>query len=198
MKQSVAEILEKDKIICIDGFVPASMCAKILEELEYSFWKRSTVIDPRIHKSHLSNTRISKSADQELFTDTLIGVIKKIEEDITSLFDVEPNRLEQWQATKYAKHGKFDYHYDSGAWGEHYAGERKKTYLLYLNTPKKGGATHFKNLDIKVKPKQGRLLVWDNLLPDGNCNYNMLHAGLPIINGKKTTLVTWERQKAIR
>ncbi len=198
MKQSIAEILEKDKIVCIDGFVPASMCTTILEELEYSFWKHSTVIDPRIHKSHLSSTRISKSADQELFTDTLIEVVKKIEDDITSLFDVNPNRLEQWQATKYVKNGKFDYHYDSGAWGEHYAGERKKTYLLYLNTPKKGGATHFKNLDIKVKPKQGRLLVWDNLLPDGNCNCNMLHAGLPIINGKKTTLVTWERQKQIR
>ncbi len=198
MKALVSKILEKDKIVCIDQFISEVTCDKIIQELQYCFWKQSTVVDPQNRESHVSNTRYSKSADQLFFSKTLLKIIKHIETEIKSLFGVNLNTLEHWQATKYPIQGKFDYHYDGGVWSDHHAGERKKTYLLYLNKPKKGGATHFKNLDLTVKPKQGRLLVWDNLEEDGSCNYNMLHAGLPIEKGKKLTLVTWERERKIR
>jgi prolyl 4-hydroxylase len=41
----------------------------------------------------------------------------------------------------------------------------------------------------------GRLLVWNNLLPNGNCNHAMVHAGLPVTDGSKTILTTWERER---
>jgi hypothetical protein len=45
-----------------------------------------------------------------------------------------------------------------------------------------------------IRPVQGRLVVWNNLLPDGHCNYAMMHAGLPVKKGVKIILNTWIRQ----
>ena len=84
--------------------------------------------------------------------------------------------------------GKFDYHLDVGYWGTHYAGERILTFLLYLNTPLKGGGTHFRALDVNVESKAGRLLVWDNLFPNGNSNHRMIHSATPLLKGKRLPL----------
>ena len=97
--------------------------------------------------------------------------------------------------TRYAKGQGFDFHLDCGCWGQDVSGERKRTILLYLEKPAGGGTTYFRALNLEVQPVVGRLVVWNNLLPNGNCNHAMVHAGLQITAGSKTVLSTWEREK---
>jgi prolyl 4-hydroxylase len=197
---SIAQIIT-DTVACYDDFLSAEECQGILEELDIAFWQPSKVIrlkDDDKYSEELSSMRVSHTAAQEWFSKKLMAVLKKIEKRICRLHQTPANHLEYWQATKYPFRGKFDYHHDAGYWDLHPAGERVRTFLLYLDTPKKGGETHFRALDISVDARAGRLLTWDNLFANGDCNHRMVHSGKPLLKGSKTTLVTWERQKKFR
>ena len=53
--------------------------------------------------------------------------------------------------------------------------------LIYLNDldEGQGGATYFRDLNVAVKPKQGRAVCWTNTNPDGSVHRETLHAALP-------------------
>ncbi len=188
-------------IFWIDAFLTDAQCAFVLGELEFAFWQQSRVIrkveDNTIH-SFNSPIRTSETSAQEWFSDELLAFMGNLETRLEALLNTNRSRLEYWQATRYEPGGHFDYHHDAGYWDNDPAGERQHTILLYLNTPVQGGQTHFRAQDITVQAVAGRLLVWDNLLPTGHCNYGMIHASMPVIDGHKTTLVTWERLNSFR
>jgi prolyl 4-hydroxylase len=190
-----------DDISYYDRFLSMRDCARILEELETAFWQPSltyTQQNDMTFKNLLTPFRVSQSAHQEWFGTDLNLILAKIDERLNVLFDVSPDHLEPWQATKYSTGGKFDYHHDAGYWADDPAGERMLTFLINLTTPQKGGGTHFRALDVYVEAKAGRLLVWNNIFPDGNCDYRMIHSSTPVERGKKITLVTWQRQRKNR
>ena len=198
---SLAATPVTEGISYLDGFLSGAECEEILEELSVAFWEPSLTYHKQpdgSYLNHLTPFRVSRTAHQEWFSDELNGILSRIEKRFRKLFSVRPSHLEPWQATDYHRNGKFDYHLDAGYWGNHYAGERILTFLLYLNTPARGGRTHFRALDTYIDAEAGRLLVWDNLFPNGDCNYKMIHSGTPLLKGQKTTLVTWQRQRQYR
>ena len=72
-------------------------------------------------------------------------------------------------------------------------GQRSWTTMLYLNDVEEGGETHFPNVDIKMKPKEGTLIAWNNRNLDGTNNVNTLHEALPPTSGKKYIITKWWR-----
>jgi prolyl 4-hydroxylase len=194
-------VLQPRQVLVVDSFVRVSTCNRILEELEQSYWSMSAVSRFRSGQEYTEvqeHFRASSSAQQAWFGRELRQIIKRIEKRLSAEFECDPICLEEWQATRYKRGGRFNYHIDGGYWKESTAGDRKRTYMLYLDAPEKGGETHFRALNITVAPKPGRLVVWDNLLPTGLSDYAMIHSGLQVKKGRKTTLVTWERERSIR
>lgn len=184
----------------MDGFLSPRTCASILEDLEIAFWKPSTVLIKERNGELLSTqsqNRVSHTAHEEWFTPELKRTLRTIEKRLFTLFRFKTARYEPWQATRYWHGDKFDYHFDAGYWYNEPAGERERTVLIYLNTTRRGGATRFKELDLEVAARAGRLLTWNNLLPDGTRNPQMLHASVPVQQGSKTVLITWIRQRNI-
>jgi prolyl 4-hydroxylase len=192
--------IANNNIICTDHFLSAYTCNKIISELEFSYWNESTVYNYTYEGaiSFKSDSRTSQTSFQDFFSDQLNSEIRKIENKLAAMLNIEVNNLEKWQATSYAKGGKFDLHYDCGHWKHEPSGEREKTILIYLNTPVLGGSTYFSKFDIEFKALKGRMLTWNNLDPDGECNFDMMHSGTPLIRGRKITLVTWLRQRKYR
>jgi prolyl 4-hydroxylase len=193
--------VETGVIQYFDEFVDSSDRELILEELEYALWRPSfTYVHPESGDGEyrVTDFRVSETAHQELFSDELLGYVGRVEASLQDKFGVDLSTLEYWQATRYRPGGHFDYHLDAGYWDDHYAGDRVRTFLLFLTTPKAGGGTDFRALDVLVEGVAGRLLVWDNLFFDGSPDYRMMHSGTPLIAGEKVTLVTWERQKTFR
>lgn len=74
-------------------------------------------------------------------------------------------------------------------------GQRSWTAMIYLNEPEAGGATRFKLLGKIFHPKTGKLLFWNNLLPDGRVNYQTLHQGMKVQRGDKYIITKWFRQR---
>jgi prolyl 4-hydroxylase len=188
-----------DRLYWFDGFLSAVECKTILAELEFVFWGRSTVYVEGTaagqHQFTYSDHRISSTSSERWFSAPLQRTIATIDQRISRLLPQMLSNREEWQATKYSEGGRFNYHHDSGYFGGEPAGERTHTALLYLDTPKRGGATRFPLLDLEVKSVAGRLVVWSNLDADGECDPEMMHAGRPLLEGCKTTLVTWIRQR---
>lgn len=198
---SLAKQFMTREVFFIDRFLSEAECNNVLEELEVALWQPSLIYRKQadgIYRNELSPLRVSETAPQDFFSNRLKGMLRRIEKRLQRLVDCEISNLETWQATNYPRKGKFYYHLDSGYWNGHHAGDRILSFLLYLNTPLKGGGTHFRALDVYVEARAGRLLVWDNLFPNGDCNHRMIHSSVPLLKGKKTTLVTWQRQKKFR
>jgi hypothetical protein len=75
-------------------------------------------------------------------------------------------------------------------------GQRSHTALVYLNDGYNGGATRFNLLDVVVQPKQGQLLTFSNITPQGQPLLESQHTGEVVLNGEKWLLSIWFRQFA--
>ena len=75
------------------------------------------------------------------------------------------------------------------------SGQRTWTFMIYLNDVAAGGATRFKLLDRLVRPEQGKLLLWNNRLPDGGVNPATLHHGMKVRKGRKYVITKWYREQ---
>jgi prolyl 4-hydroxylase len=103
---------------------------------------------------------------------------------------------------KYDVGGEYKPHHDFFPPTEDYtasatanAGQRVISCLFYLNDDFEGGETEFPTKKIKVTPKTGRMLMWSNMYPNGELDYESLHAGLPVISGTKWVAIVWVREK---
>lgn len=181
----------------IDGFLREETCSKLLDELAITVWKPSLVVHrrPRGELLHtMEHSRRSETAHERWFSAEPKRVLRRVERRLESLLGPEIGVYEQWQATRYRHGDTFEDHFDAGHWSGEPYGERARTVVIYLNDPSRGAGTRFRKLGLEVDAKRGRLLTWGNLLPNGERDPRMMHAGLPVRRGFKTILVTWIRQ----
>ncbi len=198
---STLDILEDKSIAVVNDFITPAECTAMLRELEFTHWADSAVvkyIGDENSPAYFSAMRRSQTSGQIWFSDELNAILAGIEDRLAALLASTRRHFEEWQATRYGKDDRFDYHVDGGNWERTAAGERKRSIIMYLDTPARGGQTRFRALGKTVAAKAGRVLIWNNLLPTGKCNFAMIHAGLPVKQGTKTILVSWERERPLR
>lgn len=61
---------------------------------------------------------------------------------------------------------------------------RMATFILYLNDVSDGGETEFLHFPLRIKPKQGTLIIWP-------ATYTHTHRGNPPLAGEKFILTGW-------
>jgi prolyl 4-hydroxylase len=185
-----------NRLFWIDGFLSPTQCERLVDELAYSFWRPSQVYVERgdSYGFVTSGKRISSTTSEDWFGPAVKRIIAGIDRRATRLLPELARKREPWQATCYKRGGRFGLHHDAGYFSGEPAGERTHTVLLYLDSPKQGGGTRFPRLGVTVACQTGRLVVWNNLRPDGTRDPEMVHAGMPVWQGRKTTLITWLRQ----
>ncbi len=74
---------------------------------------------------------------------------------------------------------------------------RKMTCLFYLNDVDGGGETEFPKLNLKVSPKAGRMVYFENYTKEGKINYDSTHRSIPIKSGEKWAFNLWYHEKVI-
>jgi hypothetical protein len=126
-------------------------------------------------------------------------VAKSIAEQV----NIPLENAEKFQIIHYDENQEYRNHYDS--W-EHdgsektlrnmkYGGARMRTALVYLNNVEEGGGTRMSKLNITIEPREGRLLVFDNVYPGTNKKHLLSeHAGTPVIRGEKYAFNLWFRE----
>ena len=129
-------------------------------------------------------------------------LIRSIEEAIESTTGIRLNHGEGIQVLHYNPGGYYKPHYDyfdpqfdgnKAVLGR--GGQRKATFMVYLNDVEEGGGTSFPQQNFLAVPKTGRALFWKNVKEDGSLDPDTLHAAEPVIKGEKWIFTKWLREK---
>ena len=129
-------------------------------------------------------------------------VVARIGARIDQLTGIEAVHGELLQGQRYGVGQEFKahhdfFHTDQLYWREQavIGGQRTWTAMAFLNEPEAGGRTNFPSAGIKVAPRAGNLLVWNNMDELGSPNQASLHQGMPVELGVKYVLTKWYRER---
>lgn len=183
------------QIYTIDKFISKEECEKLSLIINTKL-RPSTVADDT-DSCAVSNYRTSQTADLHYFDDSLY---LEIDRRISEAIGLKPFLGEIMQAQKYQPGQYYKEHWDffSPTTKEYrvyceWMGQRTWTAMVYLNDVEEGGETYFKHLKLKIKPKQGTLIAWNNLYKNGVPNLKTMHEALPPISGDKYVITKWFR-----
>jgi prolyl 4-hydroxylase len=176
------------------GFLSPEECTGIIALID-SKRRPSTIADSNGDDAF----RTSETCD----LDRAYPEVAALEAKITALTGIDPRYGEPIQGQRYAVGQEFKPHTDTfepggAAFFEHCVetGQRTWTAMIYLNRPEDGGATRFKTIGKTVQADTGKLLAWNNLLPNGSPNPATLHQGMKVRRGAKYVLTKWFRERA--
>ena len=173
-------------------FLCASDCSALCELIDTNR-RPSTIADDQ----GIARFRTSETCD----LDPRDPLVASVQQRLSHLTGIALTQAEPLQGQRYAAGQEFKPHTDTfnpdGA--DYYlhcaeAGQRSWTAMTYLNEPDDGGATRFKAIGKTIQPETGKLILWNNLLPDGSPNDATLHQGMKVRRGTKYVLTQWFRQ----
>ena len=180
------------ELFIVRGFLDPDTCAALIDRIDER--RRPSEIADDIG---IANYRTSETCDLDWRDPLVVNVDSKI----ADLLGLSPRAGEPLQGQRYAPGQEFKPHTDTFEPGgaDYYIhtaerGQRSWTAMIYLNEPDEGGATRFKTIGKTVQPEAGKLLAWNNLLPDGRPNPATLHQGMKVRRGSKYILTKWFRQ----
>ena len=182
------------ELFVVRSFIAPDECAALIERIDAR--RRPSEIADDVG---IANFRTSETCD----LDSSEPVVAAVEERIAALLGLPLELSEPLQGQRYAPGQEFKPHTDTFEPGGYdfyvhtaQGGQRTWTAMAYLNQPEEGGATRFKTIGKTIQPEPGKLVIWNNLLPDGRPNPATLHQGMKVRRGTKYVLTKWFRERA--
>lgn len=179
------------ELFIVRGFLDEASCAGLMERIDER--RRPSEIADDVG---IANYRTSETCD----LDPRDPLVARVDAAIADLMGLPLAAGEPLQGQRYAPGQEFKPHTDTFEPGGYdfylhtgRGGQRSWTAMIYLNEPEEGGATRFKRIGKTIQPQQGKLLAWNNLLPDGRPNPATLHHGMKVRRGTKYVLTKWFR-----
>jgi prolyl 4-hydroxylase len=180
-------------LFVVRDFLTRSECDQLIEKIDQDRVP-STLAgptdDPEFRTSESCNLRL---------TDRINMVV---EARINALTGIPPTQGETIQGQRYGVGQQFKPHHDffypdKPYWEEQTksGGQRTWTGMVFLNEPEAGGQTFFPKANVRVTPRTGNLLLWNNLDEFGEPNMYSFHAGMPVEAGVKYIITKWYRER---
>ncbi len=182
-------------VLRLDNFLSEKECESIIASTK-GFLKPSTMTSDKINKSHRTSSTGSFLGSEN---DAIASADHKINKYIDMRLKVYSEIV---QVQQYKKGQEYKNHYDFFAIGSQACiqeckgnGQRSWTCMVYLNDVEKGGETEFPTLKLKLIPKVGTAIIWNNLDQMGMPNKKTLHVAHPVIEGEKYIITKWFRDR---
>jgi len=183
---------EMAEVYYVSDFLDSAACRTLIATIDRGR-RPSTLLSDRAG----TGFRTSESCD----LDRWAPEIRLVDESIAALLGLAPERGETMQGQRYAPGQHFRAHHDYFDPRESYwpqvskqGGQRTWTAMIYLNDVAEGGATWFPQAGIRVAPRRGLLLAWNNMKPDGEPNPLTIHEGMAVTEGVKYIVTKWFRE----
>jgi prolyl 4-hydroxylase len=177
----------------IDDFLNEKECQEFVDKIGSSLHK-STVTNPEANKSvRTSSTAYLRAHEWENS--------RLLNEKVHSIMRWPMLAGEELQGQRYNVGEEFKQHCDFFDKNSPYnvvhleKGQRTWTFMIYLDDVESGGETKFTKINFEFKPKRGKAIIWNNLLPNGNGNAWSEHWGMPVQSGQKNIITKWFREQ---
>ncbi len=193
LPRSIREPIEKVELYWIEQFLSPEECAALLPIIDAHGERSTTTEGDEVRTNEL---RTSDSANLGELGDPLVA---DIDERICRYMGIHWSHGEGLQAQSYEVGEEFKQHFDFNSETSKLVediGQRTWTFMIFLNEVEQGGETEFPRLGIQYTPRQGSAIVWRNLDLAGSPNPFTLHAGKPVLKGRKAIITKWFRQKS--
>jgi prolyl 4-hydroxylase len=179
----------------IDDVIDRNTCQRIIAYGRPTL-QTSTTLDPQV-----PDYRTSSNTFAHYGTNETVDELAKI---LCDFIEYPIENFEGMQIVHYNSGEFYKEHHDYFELDTTYyndqmkrGGQRVWTGFIYLNDVFKGGETYFPEVDFKVKPKAGRMVLWLNTI-DNIPLSNSLHEALPPIDCEKWGANIWVREKPFR
>ena len=187
------------KYLIINQFLKPEECAELIAAGEKKLIP-ATGMNAVTGKAEITSYR---KAETSFFRIAETPLIDDIEHRIAGVINEPIENGEGMQVIKYKPGGYYKFHYDAfnaalpgdkNMIDRH--GNRKWTFIAYLNTVENGGETYFPNINLKIKPELGKAIFWNNIKDDGTIDPHSHHSGEPVGEGLEKWIVTkWVRDR---
>lgn len=188
------------RIAVIDGLLSADEC-RLLIATSRAMLRASRTTDPDTGLPIALQIRTSSDAAFDPLVEDV--ALRTVQLRIASAAGMALCQAEQLTVLRYAPGEQYRPHRDdlppsSIDRDRPQAGNRQRTICVYLNDVEAGGDTEFPAAGVRIAPKAGSAVVFDNLLDDGRPDPDSLHAGLPVERGEKWLATLWLRERRYR
>lgn len=209
-------------VVSVKGFIEDDECDYIQKEASPSMAYSGVSLMDKDKGRPATDWRTSQSTFLHARQDT--PVLYEIEQRTASLTRIPRQNQEDVQVLRYGSTEKYDAHHDffnpelyQASPGtlqliENGRRNRQATVFWYLSDVAKGGETvfprfngapqpyDFKRCDVglKVKPEKGKVIIFYDLLPNGQMDELSLHGGCPVEEGIKWAANKWVWNSAMR
>lgn len=181
------------ELYVLRDFLTPSQCAELIAIIDADRIPSPVVSDDPVPAYRTSETCYLHSANP---------VVAEVETKLDRLTGIDPVHGELLQGQRYAVGQEFKphhdfFHTDQLYWREQavMGGQRTWSAMAFLNTPEAGGCTNFPAASIRITPRAGNLLVWNNMDELGSPNHASLHQGMPVDRGVKYVMTQWYRER---
>jgi len=187
-------------IIEIEGFMTPQECDTIMELAKHNLEPSRVYSD----KADLNDPkyRISEQAWVKSGTHKTVDDFDNLVSEMTGL---PKENHEELQVVRYQPGGFFSTHYDACEGEKEFCdrmnstgGARYWTFLVYLNDDFEGGETVFPYLEKSVKPKKGKLVIFQDTDENEVIIPKSFHGGQPVTKGVKWVCNKWVRHREYR
>jgi prolyl 4-hydroxylase len=180
-------------IYIMRDFVTSAECDRLIELIDADSFK-SSVMGYNGDNGFRTN--------ESCYPDPDDPNVSAIESRLHELTGIDPMFGEEIQGQRYSAGQEFKPHHDyfctdADYWPEESrnGGQRTWTALIFLNSVEDGGGTCFPRAGLRIRPRRGSLLLWNNLDSSGAPNPDSLHGGEPVGSGRKYILTKWYRER---
>lgn len=165
----------------IDNFLSTDECSDLIERAENTQSLGGMGTSQTFTGSRAVSSRTSTTC--YLPVEAVTGILQRV----TLLTGVPSSHYEETQICRYTTGQQYSWHFDSipvvfrKGWGN-----RLATLIIYLNDvpTESGGATAFKDLNLKVQPQIGKALLFFPSYRDGSQDDRALHSGAVTVSTK--------------
>ncbi|MDO3722143.1 2OG-Fe(II) oxygenase [Marinobacter sp. chi1] len=131
------------------------------------------------------------------------AIVESLAQRVADVVGLPLQHAESLQVVHYDEGQQYAPHYDAWDAGTERGqrcmargGQRLITCLMYLNNPQQGGGTSFPNLDMEIRARKGRMVLFHNCQRGSNVRHpDSLHGGMPVLSGEKWACNFWFRER---
>jgi prolyl 4-hydroxylase len=176
------------RVVIFDNFLSFAECEELINGVEDKI-EQSTVVDETAKKSVPHPSRTSSGA---FYHRGQTETVARIEQRIAKLLNWPIENGEGLQVLKYEIGQEYRPHNDYfGSMANEYGSQRVGTFIMYLNTPTRGGGTTFPDSGFEITPQAGSALFFS--YKNADASSKTLHAGTPVLEGEKWVATKWLR-----